>query len=117
MSLCCINSVIMEVSKEDLKGKSLQELKILAKSYGLKYGGTKTQIIKSIVDHTKPDVIVVHSHPSSLASHGYKIIGLKLDEHDKRVQVGKERDKGKVKLLYYSMGVHYYEVRKDFEFI
>lgn len=117
MFLYSFNSSIMEVKREDLKGKSLQELKIIAKSYGLRYGGTKAKIIKDIIDHTKPIPIIVHSHPSSLSGPGNKIIGLKIDEGEKRVQLGKEREKGRVKLLYYSMGVHYYEVKKEFEFI
>ncbi len=107
----------MEITKENLKKLSLQELKILAKSYKLLIGGTKTQIIKRLLDHTRPEPVVVHSHPSSLSGPGNKIIGLKIDEGEKRVQLGKEREKGRVKLLYYSMGVHYYEVKKEFEFI
>ena len=40
-----------------------------------------------------------------------------MGESDKRQQIGKLREKNKVKDLYYSMGVHYYEVDKDFNFI
>ncbi len=107
----------MEVKREDLKGKSLQELKIIAKSYGLRYGGTKTKIIKDIMDHTKPTPIIVHSHPASLSPAGKKIIGTKMSEGDKRRQIGQQVDKGNAQLLYYSMGVHYYEVDKDFEYL
>ena len=59
----------------------------------------------------------VHSHPASLSGSDKKIIGIKLDEKEKQIQVGKEREKGRSKLLYYSMGVHYHEVNKSFEFI
>lgn len=107
----------MEVKREDLKKQSLQELKILAKSYGLQYGGSKTQIIKRIVDHTKPVIIVVHSHPASVSLTDKKIIGTKMEEGDKRRQIGQQIDKGNAQLLYYSMGVHYYEVDKDFEYL
>lgn len=107
----------MEVGKEESKKLSLQELKLIAKSHGLKYGGTKTQIIKSIVDFNTPEEVKVHSHPASLSGHDKKIIGIKMDEREKHVQVGKEVEKVRAKMLYYSMGVHYYEVNKTFEFI
>ena len=107
----------MEVKKEELKKKSLQELKIVAKSYGLRYGGTKTQIIKRIVDHTKPDPVVVHSHPASLSPAGKKIVGAKTIEGDKLRQLGQQVEKKRAHKLYYSMGVHYFEVNKEFEFI
>ena len=107
----------MEIKKEELKKLSLQELKLMAKSHGLNYGGTKAQIIKSIIDYNTPDEVRVHSHPASLSGPDKKIIGIKLDEKEKQIQVGKEREKGRSKLLYYSMGVHYHEVNKAFEFI
>lgn len=107
----------MEIKKEDLKKKSLQELKIVAKSYGLRYGGTKTQIIKRIVDHTKPEPVVVHSHPASLSPSGKKIVGAKTTEGDKLRQLGQQVEKKQAHKLYYSMGVHYFEVNKEFEFI
>ena len=40
-----------------------------------------------------------------------------ISENEKRIQIGKLREKNNVKELYYSMGVHYYEVDKDFNFI
>ena len=40
-----------------------------------------------------------------------------MGDNDKRVQLGKFREKNNVRELYYSMGVHYYEVDKDFNFI
>ena len=107
----------MEIKREDLKKQSLQELKILAKSYGLQYGGTKTQIIKRIVDHNKPIEVVVHSHPTSFSPSNKKVIGTKIEEGDKRRQIGQQVDKGNAQLLYYSMGVHYYEVDKEFEYL
>jgi len=107
----------MEVTREELKKKSLQELKIVAKSYGLRYGGTKTQIIKHILDHTKPDPVVVHSHPASLSPAGKKIVGAKTTEGDKLRQLGQQVEKNRAFKLYYSMGVHYFEVNKEFKFI
>lgn len=107
----------MEHNREDLKKLSLVELKILCKQYGLHRTGTKTQLIKKILDLTKPEPIVVNSYSHYKLPPDKKIIGLKIDESEKRVQLGKIREKGKVKDLCYSMGVHYYIVDKDFQFI
>ena len=111
------NSIIMEIKKDNLKKLSLQELKILAREYGLRYGGTKTQIIKRLIDHTKPEPIVVHSHPASLSPSGRKIVGAKTTEGDKLRQLGQQVEKKRALKLYYSMGVHYFEVSKGFDFI
>jgi len=107
----------MEITKENLKKLSLQELKILAKSYKLLIGGTKTQIIKRLLDHTRPEPVVVHSHPASLSPLGRKIVGAKTTEGDKLRQLGQQVEKKYAFKLYYSMGVHYFEVDKEFEFI
>jgi len=107
----------MEITKDNLKKLSLQELKILAKSYKLLIGGTKTQIIKRILDHTRPEPVVVHSHPASLSPLGRKIVGAKTTEGDKLRQLGQQVEKKRAFKLYYSMGVHYFEVDKEFEFI
>lgn len=107
----------MEITKENLKKLSLQELKILAKSYKLLIGGTKTQIIKRLLDHTRPEPVVIHSHPASLSPLGRKIVGAKTTEGDKLRQLGQQVEKKHAFKLYYSMGVHYFEVDKEFEFI
>jgi hypothetical protein len=107
----------MEITKDNLKKLSLQELKILAKSYKLLIGGTKTQIIKRLLDHTRPEPVVVHSHPASLSPLGRKIVGAKTTEGDKLRQLGQQVEKKHAFKLYYSMGVHYFEVDKEFEFI
>ena len=107
----------MEITREELKKKSLQELKIVAKSYKLMISGTKSQIIKRILDHTKPEPVVVHSHPASLSPSGKKIVGAKTTEGGKLRQLGQQVEKKQAHKLYYSMGVHYFEVNKEFEFI
>lgn len=107
----------MEITKDNLKKLSLQELKILAKSYKLLIGGTKTQIIKRLLDHIRPEPVVVHSHPASLSPLGRKIVGAKTTEGDKLRQLGQQVEKKQAFKLYYSMGVHYFEVNKEFEFI
>ena len=40
----------------------------------------------------------------------------KCGEKDKSQRIGKEREKGGVKNMYWSMGVFYYMVNKDFTF-
>lgn len=107
----------MSHTKEELNKLSLVEIKLLCKQYRLKRTGTKTQLIKSILDSEKEDPIVVSIPKEYKPPKGKKVIGLKMDEKDKRFQLGKEREKNRVQTLYYSMGVHYYLVDKDFEFV
>ena len=107
----------MEVTREELKKKSLQELKIVCKEYRINKSGTRAQIIKRIWDHVKPEPVVVHSHPASLSPAGRKIVGAKTTEGDKLRQLGQQVEKKQAHILYYSMGVHYFEVNKEFEFI
>ena len=83
----------MEYTKENLKGLSLVEIKQICKRYGLRRTGSKTVLINSIVKYTtEPEVTV--SLPTE-----YK------------------PSPNKAKLLYYSMGVHYYEIDKEFKFM
>lgn len=106
----------MELTKSNLKNLHLVELKNLCKEHGLQHGGSKTQIINRLVESQKIDV-VINSHPSSLTPPGKKIVGIKLSDNNLRVQIGKEVEKGRAQLLYYSMGVHYYQVLNSFDFI
>lgn len=105
----------MELTKSNLKNLHLVELKNLCKEYGLQHGGSKTQIINRLVETQKIDV-VINSHPSSLIPTGKKIVGIKLSDNNLKIQVGKEIEKGRAQLMYYSMGVHYYQVLNSFEF-
>ena len=106
----------MEYNRENLNKLSLVELKVICKNLRLKLTGTKSQLIKSIIDLMKPQPEVVSIPKDFKIPRGKKIIGLKLSEHDKRIQIGKLRQKNNVTDLYYSMGVHYYIVDKDFKF-
>lgn len=107
----------MSHTKEELKKLSLVEIKLLCKEYRLGRTGTKTQLINSILDLEKPSPEIVSLPKDFKPPKGKKVIGLKLSEHDKRVQLGKLREKNKVVDLYYSMGCHYYLVDKDFNFV
>lgn len=108
----------MEVkSRDDIKDLSLQELKIICKEYRINKSGTRAQIIKRIWDHVKPEPVVVHSHPASLSPDGKKIVGAKTSETDKLRQLGQQVEKKQARIIYYSMGVHYFEVNKEFEFV
>jgi hypothetical protein len=108
----------MEVtSKDQLKNLSLQELKIISKGMGLGVSGTKTQLINNIWDFSKPQPILVNTHNESLTAPGRKMVGIKNGEADKYRQMGSQVEKGNAKLIYYSMGVHYFEVNKDFNFV
>ena len=107
----------MEHTKENLKKISLVEIKLICKEYGLHRSGTKTSLINSIVDFNNPTPVTVNLPTEYKSPKGKKVVGLMISENEKRIQIGKLREKNNVKELYYSMGVHYYEVDKDFNFI
>lgn len=107
----------MTYTKEELNKLSLVELKLICKEYRLHRTGTKSNLIKSILDSEKEDPIIVSIPKEYKPPKGKKVIGLKIDEKEKRFQLGREREKNKVQTLYYSMGVHYYLVDNDFEFV
>tara|TARA_R110000803_G_scaffold43518_3_gene92794 strand:+ start:1046 stop:1375 length:330 start_codon:yes stop_codon:yes gene_type:complete len=109
----------MEItSKDKLKNLSLQELKIICKSLNLGITGTKLQLIKNILETTRPEPVVISKIPDSVASPGKKIVGVKLEDgKELRIQLGKEVEKNNAKIIFYSAGVHYYEVDKNFNFL
>lgn len=108
----------MEVKTiEELKKLSLQELKIMCSDYSLSRAGTRSELIKRIWEFIKPEPITLNRHQDINTPKGRKIIGIKLDETEKQKQIGLQREKGNVVTLYYSMGVNYYEVNKDFQFL
>jgi len=106
----------MEYTKEELNKLSLVEIKLLCKELRLERSGTKAKLIKSIVELMKPEPEIVSIPKEFKPPTGKKVIGLKMSEHEKRVQLGKLREKGKVQNLYYAMGTHYYLVDKEFQF-
>ncbi len=109
----------MDYTKESLNKLHIVELKNVAKSLKLQYGGSKTQLIKRIIDANTPDNTkpVVHSHPAHLSPPDKKIIGVIVEDTPKMIQIGKLKEHNKARDLYYSLGVLYYEVDKDFNFL
>ena len=107
------------MTKEELNKLHLIELKNLAKSLKIQYGGSKTQLIKRILDASTPEVFkpVVHSHPAQMSPPDKKIVGVITSDTVKMNQIGKLKENNKVRLLYYSLGVLYYEVDKNFNFL
>ena len=101
----------------DYNNLSLVELKNLCKSRKLPYGGSKGELIKRIVDFEKPVPITVNEHKGINLPKDKKIVGIKSGDHEKRVQIGKEKEKGLAKDLYYSMDVFYFVVDKTFNFV
>jgi len=106
----------MDYTKENLKNLSLVELKLICKELGLGITGTKARLINSINNLVKPQPEIISIPKDFKPPKGKKVIGLKISEHEKRVQLGKLREKGKVQDLYYAMGAHYYLVDKEFQF-
>lgn len=107
----------MEHTRENLKTLSLVEIKQICKGYSLRITGTKTKLINSILNYTKEPGVTINLPTEHKSPTGKKVIGVIMGDHEKSVQLGKLREKNNVKTLYYSMGVHYYEVDKDFKFI
>mgnify|MGYP003647077433 CR=1 FL=1 len=95
---------------------SLVELKNYCKKRNLPYGGNKNKLIKILNDFDSPEPIVVNTHKNIDLPKDKKIVGVKCGEKDKSQRIGKEREKGGVKNMYWSMGVFYYMVNKDFTF-
>lgn len=107
----------MEYTKENLKGISLVEIKQICKKYGLRRTGSKTVLINSIVKYTTEPEVTVNLPTEHKSPPGKKVVGVIMGDTEKSNQLGKLREKNKVKTLYYSMGVHYYEVDKEFKFM
>jgi hypothetical protein len=95
---------------------SLIELKNLCKSRRLPYGGSKNQLVKRIKDFERPVPVTINDHKGFDLPKGKKIVGVKMGDKEKSQRVGKEKEKGKVKNLYWSMDVFYYMVDSDFSF-
>jgi hypothetical protein len=107
----------MSHTKEELNKLSLVEIKLLCKQYRLARTGTKGNLIKSILDLEKPTPVTINIPTEYKPPKGKKVIGVKSGDQEKLIQVGKLREKNKVQNLYYSMGVHYFLVDKEFQFI
>lgn len=114
-----IGTGIMEMTKEKLNKLHIIELKNIAKSLKIQFGGTKTQLVKRIIDASTPEVFkpVIHSHPPSASPQDKKIVGVIISDTSRMNQIGRLRETNKVKDLYYSLGVWYYEVDIDFNFL
>lgn len=100
----------------DYNKLSLVELKNLCKTRGLQYSGSKNQLIKRIVDFEKPLPITINDHKHLDIPKDKKIVGVIMGDKEKSQRIGKEREKGKVRFMYWAMDVHYYMVDKDFSF-
>src|SRR6056300_1384220 len=100
----------------DYNKLSLVELKNLCKNRRLPYGGTKKQLVKRLNDFEKPIPIVINDNKHLDIPKDKKVVGVKMGDKEKSQRIGKEREKGKVRFMYWSMDVHYYIVDKDFSF-
>ena len=100
----------------DYNKLSLVELKNYCKTRRLSYSGSKKQLVKRLNDFDKPDPIVINTHNHLDIPKDKKIVGVIMGDKEKSQQIGKEREKGKVRFMYWAMNVHYYMVDKDFEF-
>lgn len=100
----------------DYNKLSLVELKNICKSKNLQYGGTKKELIKRIIEFEKPLPVIINDHKHLNLPKGKKIVGVIMGDKEKSQRIGKEREKGRVKFMYWSMDVHYYMVDEEFSF-
>lgn len=100
----------------DYNKLSLVELKNLCKNRRLPYGGSKKQIVKRLNDFEKPVPVTINDHKGFDLPKGKKIVGVKMGDKEKSQRIRKEKEKGNIKDLYWSMDVFYYMVDKDFRF-
>jgi hypothetical protein len=95
---------------------SLVELKNICKNRRLPYSGSKKQLLKRLEDFEKPTPISINTHKHLDLPKGKKIVGVVMGDKEKSQKIGKEREKGKVKFMYWAMDVHYYLVDSSFTF-
>lgn len=107
----------MTYTKEQLNKLSLVEIKQICKKYFLTLSGTKSELINNILDSQTPEPEVLSLPKEYKAPQGKKVIGVKMSEQNKQIQIGRLREKNMVLGLYYAMGSHYYLVDKDFNFV
>jgi len=100
----------------DYNKLSLVELKNICKTRHLLYGGTKKQLIKRLRDFDKPEEPKVSIPKGIELPKGKKIVGVISGDKERSQRIGKEREKGKVRFLYWSMDVFYYVVDESFNF-
>jgi len=107
----------MEITKEYLKTLHLVQLKNICKDFRINHGGSKAQLITRILDANKPITPVINTHPSNLSPPGTKIVGILNGDVEKSKQIGRQLELKKSTFLYYAIGVRYYIVDKDFNFL
>ncbi len=95
---------------------SLVELKNLCKNRRLPYSGSKNLLIKRLKEFEKPTPISINTHKHLDLPKGKKIVGVVMGDKEKSHRIGKEIEKGRAKLMYWAMDVHYYMVDKEFTF-
>lgn len=107
----------MSYTKEDLSKKSVVELKYICKKNHLRISSKKADLIKNILDHfTIPEPVINTNKPLKGVS-GKKIVGVKITDKSKLVEISKQLTDNGNKIVYYSMGVIYYLVDEQFNFV
>ena len=100
----------------DYNELSLVELKNICKNRRLPYSGSKKQLVKRLNDFEKPTPITINDHKHLNLPKGKKIVGVIMGDKEKSQKIGKERENGRVKFMYWAMDVHYYMVDEEFSF-
>jgi len=89
---------------QDLNKLELAEIKSLCKKYGIGVIGDKKDLIKKLKYFLDPIEDVLNTHPGRKLQKNQKIVGVKIDEKDKRNSILKNKGQ----FLYYSLGYQYY---------
>lgn len=107
----------MSYSKENLSKKSIVELKYICKKHHLRISSKKADLIKNILDHFTVPEPVISTNKTLKVDTGKKIVGVKITDKSKLIEISKQLGNNGNKILYYSIGVIYYLVDEQFNFV
>lgn len=101
----------------DLNKLSLVELKYKLKNAQLPITGNRSDLIKRLHLHFEIPKPTVNRHSDKITNEDKKIIGLTFEDTSYFIQISKQIENKTARFMYFSMGVFYYEVKKEFNFL
>jgi len=107
----------MSYSKTDLDKKTVIELRYICKKHKLPLSSKKADLIKNILDHFTVPEPVISTNKTLKVDSGKKIVGVKITDKYKLIEISKQLGNNGNKILYYSIGVIYYLVDEQFNFV
>ena len=107
----------MSYSKTDLDKKTVIELRYICKKHKLPLSSKKSDLIKNILEHFTVPEPIINTNKTLKVVGGKKIVGVKITDKSKLIEISKQLTNNGNKILYYSMGVVYYLVDEQFNFV